>query len=68
MALLLLQWALEHEAREACFVVLAFFSSIARRLGSISTLVAEKLRRACGHSVLWAREGLGVRTFAVGWV
>ena len=54
--------ALEHEALEASFVVLFFFYSIARRFEKSSTLVTEKLRRTCGHDVLWAREGLEVRT------
>ena len=55
--------ALEHEALEALFVVLFFcFYSIARRFEKSSTLVTEKLRRTCGHGVLWAREGLEVRT------
>ena len=45
-----------------------FFLTVARRFEKDSTLVAEKLRRTCGHGVLLAREGLEIRTSAVGQV
>ena len=66
MARVGLQWVLEHEAREAFSVVLTVYISTALRVGKGSTLVAETLRRTCAHGVLWAREGLDVRTSAVG--
>ena len=66
MARVGLQWAMEHEVHEAFSVVLTVYISTALRLGKGSTFVAETLRRTCVHGVLWAREGLDVRTSAVG--
>ena len=57
---------LEHGARAAFSVVLTVYISSAFRVGKGSTLVTETLRHTCAHGVLWAREGLDVRTSAVG--
>ena len=57
-----LLWVVKREMPEAFLVVLVGFFSIARRHGKGSTLLAVQLRRMWGHSVLWAGEGLDVRT------
>ena len=66
LAWMRLLWALEHEALEACSVVLAVVLGNARHLGESPTLVAEEVRRTCGNGVSWAMKALDVLTSAVG--